>query len=342
MSSLPLAPLVLAGLVLFTGCKSPTTDDTDVPTSPTPVPTGDTAPPMPTADTAPPMPTADTAPVVDCSIPPSTPVPFITGQGFGTAEDFDITFDGLHVSAPNGNLITYNPSSQSTELVSPNVGGTACTRMLPDGDFVVCDVGNNALVKVDAASGAKVNLATGLEYPNGGDVDPDGFVYVAEQSGGRVRRVNSQTGDTTTIATGLNNPNGVIWGPGYETLYVGSFGGGVVYAIDRLGPDTFDTPTIFFDNIGTGGLDGINVDECGNVYVTDFGPGIVWRILADGSAISQAANLPSSWIPNMRWGNGVNGWDRQTLYVSDRTGGRMFGLQIGLRAGNPSFSPPPP
>jgi sugar lactone lactonase YvrE len=332
----------LLAIALLVGCTGPATGpDTDT-TGPTPTPpTEDTAPVVPTADTAPPVPTADTAPPIDCSVPPSIPTPFITGQGFGTAEDFDITFDGLHVSAPNGNLITYDPSTGGTQLVSPNVGGTACTRMLPDGDFVYCDVGNNALVRVDAQTGAKAVLSSGFEYPNGGDVDPDGFVYVAEQSAGRVRRVDSATGDATIIANGLNNPNGVIWGPGYQTLYVGSFGGGTVWAIDRLGPDTFDTPRVFFDGIGTGGLDGINVDICGNVYVTDFGPGIVYRILADGSAIGVAANLPSTWIPNMRWGNGVNGWNPETLYVSDRTGGRMFGLQIGLPAGNPSFTAPP-
>ena len=332
-----MTPLIVGWFALG-GCTG--TEDTDPPT-PTPPPTEDTAV-IATADTAPPpIPTADTGPFVDCSVPPPLPVPFVTGQGFGTAEDFDIDFLGRHISAPAGNLVAYDPTTGDTELISPNVGGTACTRMLPNGDYVYCDVGNNALVYVDAATGAKNPIATGLQYPNGGEVDPDGYVYVAEQSAGRVRRVDPTTGDSLLVANNLNNPNGVIWGPNYETLYVGSFGGGTVWSIEKTGPDSYGPAEVLVQNPGfDGGFDGINVDECGNVYITEYIAGKVWRILPDGSDVSLVADLPSSWIPNMRWGNGVNGWDEHTLYVSDRNQGRIFGLQIGLR-GKPAFTPVP-
>jgi sugar lactone lactonase YvrE len=329
---------LLLGWLALSACTGSDGDDTDPPTPVPTLPTGDTAI-VSTADTAPPVPTADTGPSVDCSVPPPLPVPFITGYGFGTAEDFDIDYQGRHISA-DGNLVAYDPTTGDTELISPNVGYTACTRMLPSGDFIYCDVGNNALVFVDAATGAKSPVATGLQYPNGGEVDPDGYVYVAEQSAGRVRRVDPATGDSLLIANGLNNPNGVIWGPGYQTLYVASFGGGMVYAIERTGPDTFAPATILVQNPGfDGGFDGINVDECGNVYITEYVAGKVWRILPDGSDVSLVADLPSSWIPNMRWGNGVNGFDETTLYVSDRNQGRLFGLQMGLR-GKPPLQPP--
>ncbi len=328
--------LVLAWAVLG-GCTSADPEPT-----PTATPTPEDTAIVTTADTAPPIPTADTGPSVDCSVPLPLPVQFVTGQGFGTAEDFDIDFQGRHISAPAGNLISFDPVTGETELISPNVGGTACTRMLPSGDFVYCDVGNNALVLVDAATGAKTPIATGLQYPNGGEVDPEGYAWVAEQSAGRVRRVDPTTGESILVANNLNNPNGVIWGPGYQTLYVASFGGGTVWAIDRLGPETFDDPRVLVQNPGfDGGFDGINVDECGNVYITEYVAGKVWRILEDGSQVDLVADLPSSWIPNMRWGNGVNGWSETTLYVSDRNQGRMFGLQMGLR-GKPPLTPPAP
>ena len=82
-------------------------------------------------------------------------------------------------------------------------------------------------------------------------------------------------------------------------------------------------------NVGDG-LDGLNVDACGNVYVTEYIAGRVWKFPPDASKIELAADLPSSWIPNMHWGSGIGGWDETVLYVSDRDQGRLFGLEIGV------------
>ena len=277
--------------------------------------------------------------------------------------------------------------------------------------------------------------------------------------------MNSTTGESTIIATGLDNPNGVSFGPGYHTIYVGSFGGGTVTAIDRDADGNFGTPYNYITLPGSGappdplnickgndvggwcytvsglggqcqagvggklecqadpqnsdplveicadhnvndtcgliissktysgrcklaaghlacdihttasqpcfhqlagkacvafpsglpsygvcidhgpqgllcdppddtgfggGLDGLNVDECGTVYVTEYIAGIVWRKVP-GHAVEQAVQLPSQWIPNMKWGNGIGGWDDHVLYVADRDENRMFGLRIGRR-----------
>lgn len=312
----------------------PTPTDVATPTDvPTPAPTGDTAPPEPTADTGPFPP--------DCSQPPAVPASFGNGNGFGNAEDFDFDFDGRHVSVIGGNLQARSFAGQ-VELLAPNVGfDTACTRMLPDGRFVVCQVGAASLLMIDPVSGARQVIATGLAYPNGAEVDLDGYVYVAEQNGGRVQRIDPQTSEAITIANNLVSPNGVIFSPDYQRLYVGSFGGGQIYAIDRTGPDSFDPPFVFAQSPGPdGGFDGINVDACGNVYFTEFIQGRVHRLEAGTANYALVAELPSSWIPNMRWGNGMGGTRRDVLYVSDRDQGRLFGLEIGLE-GKASFTPPP-
>lgn len=329
--------LVLLGIA----CKTaPTSPPTEVPTEtdtdlPTPIATADTAPPVPTADTGPQPP--------DCSILPSVPASFSNGNGFGSAEDFDFDFDGRHVSVRNNNLVARDFAGNE-QLLAANVGNeTACTRMLPDGRFVICQVTQAQLLLVDPATGNREVIATGLSYPNGAEVDPEGFIYVAEQNGGRVQRIDPNTGDNITIANNLNAPNGVIFSPDYTTLYVGSFGGGQVYAIDRTGPDTFDPPRIFAQHPGpNGGFDGINTDECGNVYITEFVAGIVWRLQAGTAAPARVANLPSGWIPNMRWGNGNGGTERGVLYVSDRDQGRLFGIEIGLNGKEPFTRPVTP
>ncbi len=40
------------------------------------------------------------------------------------------------------------------------------------------------------------------------------------------------------------------------------------------------------------------------------------------------ANLPSSWIPNVKWGRGVGGFETNVMYVADRDQARLFGMQV--------------
>jgi hypothetical protein len=78
----------------------------------------------------------------------------------------------------------------------------------------------------------------------------------------------------------------------------------------------------------TGGLDGLNVDECGWVYVTEYIEGLVWRMDPKGTVLEKAAKLPSSWIPNMHWSKGVGGWDPKVLYVMSLGSGAIYGLEV--------------
>jgi len=92
-----------------------------------------------------------------------------------------------------------------------------------------------------------------------------------------------------------------------------------------------------------GSLDGLNVDECGNVYVTDFVDGGVWMIREGGDGIAEVvASLPSYWIPNLHWGNGVGGWETDVLYVADRGYGgssQLFELPIVVGGAPEAFTP---
>ncbi|GEM_PF-1302692 len=74
-----------------------------------------------------------------------------------------------------------------------------------------------------------------------------------------------------------------------------------------------------------GGLDGLNVDRCGNVYVTEYVYGYIFKIAPEGGVGAFMVDLPSSWIPNMHWGNGVGDWEEDVLYVMDRNDGGWGG-----------------
>ena len=235
-----------------------------------------------------------------------------------------------HLSKPmNAGNLFRSPYGGPPQLWVPGANVSAGLRATSEGIFVYAS--GDSLSRVNEFDAPELVLG-GLSYPNGMDVDLDGWVYVAEQSGGRVRRINAETGEFTIVAEGLNNPNGVSFSPDYQTLYVGSFGGGLIYAI-HLDPDmSTESVETFYSGIGGGSLDGMAVDACGNVYVDEYIAAIVWRIPPDGSSIEAVVDLSADtgWIPNMQFGSGYGGWDPLTLYVLDFGGGRVFEVPVGV------------
>lgn len=81
---------------------------------------------------------------------------------------------------------------------------------------------------------------------------------------------------------------------------------------------------------GGGGLDGLNVDACGNVYVTEYVLGYVWRIDPMGG-VAKVVKLPNYWIPNMEFGRGVGGYGAESLYVIPINEPFLFELQAGVQ-----------
>ena len=278
----------------------------------------------------------DTDDDFDCATAPAPPFTFTTITNVVSGEDFAFDDEGNLIGMAGGDLFKSTKTGGSTLWIS-GAGCVSGLRALPNGD-VVCN-GSDTLLLFDKDSGIKTTITTALSYPNGLEVDFDGFVYVSEQSSGEVTKADPYTGETWTIATGLNAPNGLTFSPNYETLYVGSFGGGMIYKIDfdAAGQPGLASTFITASSpegtaVGmTGAFDGMGVDICGNVYVCDYGIINVYRISPDGATIEIAVDLspPSSWIPNMQWGSGVGGWDDQTLYVIDISGA-VYETPVGV------------
>ncbi len=252
------------------------------------------------------------------------PVPFVTISGPTSSEDFVLDADGYLLNVANGGDLLRAMYGAPSMLVFPGVGAgfASGTAMLSNGDVVFN--GNNQVRRV-ASDGSVEILAAGLSYPNGLTVDMMDNVYVAENSGARVVRVDPVSLSVEVVADGLNNPNGLAFDRTYENLFIGSFGGGTVTRVN-IASGAVD---VYASNIGTGALDGVIVDDCDNVYVTDFGPGVVYRVL--GTDHELVANLPSGWIPNMHFGSGFGGWDEGKLYVMDIGGNQLYELDLGVK-----------
>ena len=504
-------------LVTFTALLSACQGDNDKTPAPLDSGAGDSTPDSaPDPDSADSADSADSDPATgDCESLPDLPVTATEYGGFTSAEDFAFTTAGTVIAVDAyGNLVeTAMDGTQS--LLRPSIGSTAGTRILPDGDVVVCNVGEGSIQRIDLESGSVTTLASGFPYPNGMDIGLDGMIYFADTTRGNLYQVDPDSGAVVTVATGLYSPNGVAVSPDGETLYVGSFGGGAVYAVTKkeggfkrarvfglstdapgvpvdacpelevgaecmltsgfgvgtctdddgelycattldnaacsglsagdsctttllgeslesicveaddgsglfcprseaarveecdgvrpysacatdvgrgscyenwegVGVCVADTeyytwmeegcedlalgddcvamwpygpsagecidgsvygmdglacmPGMYASSTGAGGLDGIGVDTCGQVYVAEYTTGRVMRIASEGAEAELVVRLKSYWIPNIHWGPGAGGFESNVMYVADREHSSIHGVEVGVE-GRPELYP---
>jgi len=204
---------------------------------------------------------------------------------------------------------------------------------------VIADAAKNIVIQVDSNGGQTV-IASNLQYPNGVTVDLHGYVYVSEQEGGRINQINPSTKEIKLLASGFQNPNGISFSPDYRTLYVVDFGGGTVHQIqfdenrNSIGDASLFVENLTSPNSGLGKgteFDGVAVDACGNVYVTEFVAAVIWRVTPDKQyeVIANFSEI-TDWIPNLHWGSGIGNWDRNKLYVMNRNEDQVFALDVGI------------
>jgi sugar lactone lactonase YvrE len=88
-----------------------------------------------------------------------------------------------------------------------------------------------------------------------------------------------------------------------------------------------------------GGLDGMAVDACENVYVSEYISGEIYRFSPEGDPPELVYSTGDSWIPNMHWGNGIGGWEEDTLYVLSRDNGDVHALAVDVMGVEEAYQP---
>jgi gluconolactonase len=136
-------------------------------------------------------------------------------------------------------------------------------------------------------------------------------------------------GKLQLLSTELSGPNGLAFSPDERHLYVTNWDVNkkVVMRYEVQADGSFANGRVFFDMTAAPGeeaLDGIKVDQRGNLYVS--GPGGLWIISPEGKHLGtiKAPELPA----NFAWGDE----DGKTLYMTARTGLYRIRLNIpGIR-----------
>lgn len=137
-------------------------------------------------------------------------------------------------------------------------------------------------------------------------------------------------GGVKLVSTDLDAPNGLALSPDEKTLYVNNWNDKrKVILRYTVNPDcTLSDGKLFFDMTnapGNDALDGLKVDQRGNVYST--GPGGLWILSPDGKQLGliKGPEDPHS----MAWGDD----DGKTLYITALTG--IYRLKMNITGVRP-------
>jgi len=283
----------------------------------------------------------DTGTEYDCSAELIPGTLDITQVGNAIASE-DLAFDADgNVIGSDDYAIFKSPYSGDPSLWVANTNFRAGIKALPTGDIVYCDDQAGAIVRVDADTGVKTNVMTGLDYPNGITVGQDGLVYFTEHDAGDVWQLDAYTGDHTLIASGMTNPNGITFNEDYTALYIDEFcGSGNVYKLPIDAEGVAGELEVFASDVGSGCNDGVGVDVCGNVYVCDYNcmgewdDTCIWRISPEG-IVDPTVFINASWhqyLPNMDWGSGLGGWDDKSMYMAGGWEKHVYEVYVGIPA----------
>jgi hypothetical protein len=128
-------------------------------------------------------------------------------------------------------------------------------------------------------------FATGMNGASGSDFDEEGNLYQANINGGTILKI-TPTGQVTTFASGIQSPIGVA----FDTdgmLYVSSCAG----AIWKITPN--GTKSLISSSALLNCPNGLDLDNGGNIYTSNFNDGQIIKIAPDGTA-SVFATLPGN------------------------------------------------
>jgi len=283
-------------------------------------------------------------PAIDEIIGPNPKV-FKLAEGFIFTEGPVFMRDGsLLFSDPNKNRVYRYAADGALSIFRDKSGydgadideygqpGSNGLTLDPQGRLTVNQHGNHRVVRVekdgretvlaDSFEGKRLNSPNDLVYRSNGDLyftdPPFGLPKFYDDSrkelpfegvfclcGGKLKVVSKD----------LKGPNGIAFSPDEKYLYAGNWDPQkkIVMRYEVAADGSLSDGEVFFDMTAAPGedaLDGLKVDQRGNLYVS--GPGGLWIISPAGKHLGTV--IPPKHPHNFTWG----GEDGKTLYMTAR------------------------
>lgn len=298
-------------------------------------------------------------PALDAIVTPGTSIEKLAG-GFQFTEGPVWVRDGgyLLFSDPNNNTIyRWNPDGQVSvfrtksgyagvdigEYKQPGSNGLTLDR---EGRLTINEHGNRRVSRLekngqltilaDRYEGKRLNSPNDLVYRSDGTLfftdPPFGLPSVFEDPRKELPYsgvYSIHNGKLQLVSTDLSGPNGIAFSPDEKYLYVTNWDDRKKVVMRyEVNPDaTLKNGKVFFDMTAAAGedaLDGVKVDQKGNLYVS--GPGGLWILSPEGKHLGTLRGPELA--HNLAWGDE----DGRTLYLAALSGLYRIRLNIpGVR-----------
>jgi gluconolactonase len=243
----------------------------------------------------------------------------------------------LHFSdMPGDKRRRWHPDEGVTVLRDPSNKCNGMTRD-NDGNLIVCEHVTSSVVR-ESPDGGRETLATHwgdkeLNSPNDVIVARDGSIIFTDPTYGRmpgfglereqdldfqgVYRIPAGGGDLQLLVDDFAQPNGLCFTADESLLYINDTDRAHIRVFDVGADHQLSNGRVFAENIGTADLakgdlvDGMKLDEQGNVYVT--GPeGVL--VFSPGGEHLGTIKIPEP-VGNLNWGDD----DWKSLYIPAST-----------------------
>jgi gluconolactonase len=233
--------------------------------------------------------------------------------------------DVAEYGQPGSNGLTFDAEGR---LTANEHGNRRVTRTEADGRITVL---------ADRYQGKRLNSPNDLVYRKDGTLFFTDPPFGLPKFGDDPRKelpfsgvFSLRKGNLQLLDTKFTGPNGIALSPDETTLYVANWDEKrkVIYRYAVNADGTVGKGAQFFDMTAAPGedaLDGVKIDERGNLYVS--GPGGLWVIAADGTHLGTI--VAPKHVHNMAWGDE----DGKTLYLTARSG--LYRMRLNLAGVRP-------
>jgi hypothetical protein len=301
--------------------------DTGVPSTPPPV-ARDAGPATP-PDTAPP-------PVNECADSSlKLPVQF-TVRRAQPAGDLAFDGDGFLVSF-DGRDLTRLARGGMPEMLALRPGRPNSTidglEWLPNGSVALADRQNDVVMLLDPHAPPQ-RRPDEVQVPQPVKIlqAPNHSLYVTS-AGGDLFLADPISGHAQSILRTGGHLRGLVYSVDFKSLYISDSSNRSLISVHIRPDSTVDAPTVVTRGLGSF-ADGIAIDACGNVYVSDNNGGALVRVTPTGK-LETVSPLDGNEVAGLAFGSGKQGWDDHTLYAVGDRSGNFYEIKVGIRGAPP-------